>query len=194
MIHPHHTEVDRAITTIHDTDLDELGRQLHTLIELNRDHPSTPDGFPATTSGASPSTSRRPVDDDSVDLTSVEAAADARPLHRDPLLTAERRARQALTRAAHNLDTAQAHLRHAEQLRHTTLVHNPEPGCWIMHRIGAWEPIHRVTDFTDIFARPLDEPRAVGRWAYDFARRVGRLPTIDECRRHQRGDKVMVAA
>lgn len=194
-----HADIDRSIAVITSVDLGELGRRLHALVELNRTHPSTPDGYPTSTPGAPTPTSRPRTDtdpDDQIALTSVEAATHARRNHHDPLAAAERHATEMLRVAADALTAAGAHLARADQHRTTRPDEglNPEPGCWAMARIGAWEPVHRTTNLADILAHPLDEPRPLGRWAYDFARRQGRLPTADECRRHRDGKKVMVAA
>jgi hypothetical protein len=61
-------------------------------------------------------------------------------------------------------------------------------GCWAMARIGHWEPIHRYTVHVN------GQAYALGRWAYDFTRNVGRLPTVAECERHSRGQQVRMPA
>lgn len=191
-----HRDIDRALASIAATDLADLGRRLHTLVDLNRAHPSTPDGYPSSTLGAgTPTIHAHTLDPDGeITLTSVEAAANARTTHRDPLERAEQHAVQHLCLAAENLALAEQHLRRADQLRANRPDRpDADPGCWAMARVGGWEPVHRVTDLADILDRPLDEPRPLGRWAYDFARRVGRLPSIEECRRRRDGRKVMVA-
>jgi hypothetical protein len=63
-----------------------------------------------------------------------------------------------------------------------------EPGCSIVAGIGEWEPPYRTTDFAHVPHGPLlPEPRIVGRWAYDFVGRHGRLPTTEERREHRDG-------
>lgn len=61
-------------------------------------------------------------------------------------------------------------------------------GCEVMKRYGVWEPIFRETDLGGVLNRKYH----LGRWAYDFAVRYGRLPIEHECRAHIEGRKVRV--
>lgn len=71
-----------------------------------------------------------------------------------------------------------------------------DPGCEIVSEFlradgtRYWEPIHRTTDLGGLLARPY----ALGSWAYDFARRNGRLPVKHETQVHVDGRRVMVKA
>ena len=66
-----------------------------------------------------------------------------------------------------------------------------EPGCEIVARARdargqpEWEPVFRTSDVDGNLPRPY----RLGRWAYDWVRRYGQLPTIDEIRRHLEGRK-----
>ncbi len=62
--------------------------------------------------------------------------------------------------------------------RRQTLADLPpeERRCSIMAAVGFDEPPLCITALDGL----LPEPRPVGRWAYDFARRQGRLPTLEE--------------
>lgn len=78
-----HHRLDTAITTLTTTDLNQLAHRLRTAID--RDIPSRPDGYPTRTPGSDPGTAHTPHDnDDRIDLTTVEAAADARTHWHDP--------------------------------------------------------------------------------------------------------------
>ena len=187
--------VRRTVAQLHDIDLTAIARDLLALDDLNQRHPSTPDGYPTQTPGAAPATSNGHTGGVDVKLTSVEAAADARRHSTgDPYHAIQANALRAIHEALDRLDRAR-HL--LDQVRHVPADRaalNPEPGCWAMGRIGAWEPVLCVTDLSTVLGHPLDEPRPLGRWAYDFAKRAGRLPTVDECKRRQLGQRVMVDA
>jgi hypothetical protein len=194
-----HKEIDRAIASLRAVDLDDLGRRLHDLHELNVRNPSRPDGYPSSTPGAPvPSASAPPPlsDDDEdegpVDLTSVEAAALARGDHNDPMQRSEYHARQSVRDAAADLAVALAHLAKTEAHRRPPAT--PAGGCWVMGRVGGWDEAYCSSDLHEFLAKALDKPQTFGRWAYDFVRRNGRLPTLDERRAHQNGDKVVPAA
>lgn len=55
---------------------------------------------------------------------------------------------------------------------------------------GRYEPVHRVSDCGGI----LPEPVPLGRWVYDFVRRLGRKPTKGEMERHHQGRTIRVPA
>lgn len=71
-----------------------------------------------------------------------------------------------------------------------------DPGCEVVARIKRpdhgswWEPEHRTTDVGGL----LERPYRLGRWAYDFARSNGRLPTEPETIAHLEGRRVRVGA
>ena len=63
-----------------------------------------------------------------------------------------------------------------------------DPGCEIVGSVtGAFEPTHR-RGFDHGGELPIR--LRVGRWSYDFIRRLDRLPTEEEIRAHVAGDRV----
>lgn len=52
------------------------------------------------------------------------------------------------------------------------------------------EPVHRTSDCNGV----LDKPMPLGRWCYDFTRTNGRLPSQNECERHDRGQVIRIPA
>lgn len=122
-----------------------------------------------------------------VNVTSVEGAAFANletDQPRDPTKVACKRALTRLDRVVRDLEYIRTLV--ADQARQGSTV--LPAGCWAMARIGHWEPIHRTTVHVN------SQAYALGRWAYDFVRNVGRLPTVDECERHSRGQQVRMPA
>lgn len=66
-----------------------------------------------------------------------------------------------------------------------------DPGCEVMTSVGSWAPTHvKSTDLKGI----LDRPYRLGRWAWDFARQAGRVPTTEEATQHAQGRDVPVPA
>ena len=61
----------------------------------------------------------------------------------------------------------------------------PAPGCEILAQVGVWA--------TRTKAGNLPEARMLSRWAADFVRRNGRLPTKAEAEAHAQGRKVRAA-
>ncbi len=177
-----HRIIDHHLDGLRDVDLARLGNLLHAAWQTTRDHPSRADGYPTSASGADSGGGGRGKSE----LTSVEAAA-TRPKTPDPydrivnaavgyLADADRALRACVNRLA-TLDN----LRDASELEPTVA------GCWCLARIGAWEPVsHTVVIDGD--------PRQLGTWAYRFHRSHGRLPTIDECKRRARGERIYVKA
>lgn len=128
---------------------------------------------------------------DTVDVTAVELAVmrRERPVA-DPYRTGVRRASQAFQNAVRQLDQclkALDALDLLDDLRDDDAGLAPDPGCWAMARVDSWEPIFRRTKIGNRYFE-------LGRWAYDFVGRAGRLPTEEECRRHAEGRKVMLPA
>lgn len=120
-----------------------------------------------------------------VTLTSVEGAVAARGAHKDEYATALTNALTFIEDAAKALNAAAARLGDLEEFRRTALLSDVAvaPGCWAMARVGSWEPVHATVDVQG-------EPRPLGYWAYKFQRAHGRLPNLDECRKHQSGRRV----
>lgn len=183
---PTRAQVAKLGAMVADMPVERITDRLAVLVERERRHgTNVPDGMPRSSmaggsSGGGPTVL---VDGDQVPVTSVEAAVIARerpPVDRQRRAVLEAvdalgAALDALRRAEHRLNLVDA-LRSDEEL-------TPEPGCWAMARVGAWEPVHRKTFVGD-------EERALGRFAYDFVRRAGRLPTIEECRAHSEGRRI----
>lgn len=191
--------INTDIATLETFDLAAFGRRLHAAVQRDRRHPSTPDGMPDHTIGASDPTPivapprvdqhGQPIPaEQPVTLTPTERAAAGRSHpprdeHRDLTKTASRN----LTAAVAALAAAQAALDKLDDIRDNHDGTSTEPGCRALARIGAWEPIYRRTTFQG-------ESWPLGEWAYKFLLRVERMPTIDECAAHARGQRVMVKA
>lgn len=67
-----------------------------------------------------------------------------------------------------------------------------DDGCEVVARVtgagggAAWEPIHVISSVGGL----LDRQHRLGRWAYDFIRTSGRLPTRQEITAHVAGKRV----
>lgn len=175
----------------------QLTAELAALVHLCREHPSTPDGFGTMASGADRSATtsgggKPELDEDGnplppVELTSVERAVDGRRQHRDPLERAALDGVRGAEVAIRGLQAIAAAIVAAQAARKPEEGAG-EVGCWVMARIGVHEPMHRTSTLGGL----LDVERPLGRWAYDFAREVGRLPTADECQTHAEGHAVVL--
>lgn len=175
-----HRIIDHHLDGLRDVDLARLGSLLHAAWQTTRDHPSRPDGYPTTASGSD--TGGR----GNAEMTSVEAAA-ARPKVLDPYDKVVRAAMGYLADADRALRACVNRLATLDNLRDDSGLEPTVAGCWALARIGSWEPVaHTVVIDGD--------PRQLGTWAYRFHRSHGRLPTLDECKRRARGDKVYVRA
>jgi hypothetical protein len=176
-----HRDIDRHLTNIANTNLATLGNQLHDAHQTSRTHRSTPDGYPTTTGGSGAGNS---------ELTPVEAAAEWLLTHPNPIDAYDRIVRDACHHLAHtdaHLTACRNKLTQLARLQDDAGLAPTEPGCWALARIGSWEAVaHTIVIAGD--------PHPLGNWAYLFHRRNGRLPTIDECRRRARGDKIYMKA
>lgn len=179
----HHRTIDHHVSGIGELSLTELARRLHAAYEVSRRNPSQPDGYPNTASGADSGPGGNP------ELTRVEAHAAQRIEHPNRLDPYDRTLRQALgyladtdraLRACWNKTLELATLQQSGDLAPT------EPGCWALERVGAWEPALYNVDLDG-------EVRRVGTWAYRFHRTHGRIPTLEECKRHTRGQRINMA-
>lgn len=75
--------------------------------------------------------------------------------------------------------------------RTLTATNHREPMCahcsqWVSDK----EPVHRTSDCNG----NLPAPTPLGRWCYDFVNRNNRLPSQNECERHDRGQVVRIPA
>lgn len=203
-MHITHDTLNDALLQLGEIDQAELGRRLHALLDLDRTHHSRPDGYPTSTPGAEPSSTVAPPRNlsEAPPGDRTEAAAWAHGAWRDQIH------KQLYDAAVHFIEAAN-HLRGAYIVATRPVPALPlaKPGktapvnndrqCWIMATIGHHEPAYRVTDFEGALAngvRLADGPRPVGRWAYDFVRRSGRLPSDIEKRAHAQGRNVNVPA
>lgn len=184
---PTRAQVARLGSAVANVPVERLTARLAGLVERERRHGTTvPDGSPRSSMGGSGGGPTVLVDGEHVPVTTVEAAVIARehpPVDRQrravvDAVDALAAALDALRRLEHRLALVDA-LRSDEDL-------TPEPGCWAMARVDVWEPVHRKTFVGG-------EERALGRFAYDFTRRAGRLPTIEECRAHAEGRRIHLA-
>lgn len=186
----HHKTIDAARDSLDTTDIINHAQNLHDALTRALDHPSTIDGYRNKTLGADPARdhgqAQTIIDEDghevAVQLTPVEMLAD-RP---DPKDEYDRLVTDAIAyfdEADRNLRASVNKIKQLNQLRSDSDIATADPGCWALERIGAWEPVFRRAEIDGEF-RPLS------RWAYDFLRSTDRLPTIDECKRHLRGQRI----
>lgn len=125
-----------------------------------------------------------------VSLWSVESAVVARQAHSDAYARGVVVVVRLVVDAVAKLHAAAARLDELERGR-IPLADKVDidggPKCWALARVGGYEPFyaHRVVE---------GENRPLGRWAYEFAVRHGRLPNLTECRQHLGGRKVYVKA
>lgn len=179
-------------------DAHAAAKRLKAALRRERNNRADPDGFAQGTSGdgGSGGGPKITVDledgtRDTVDVTAVELAVMRRERPTaDPYRTGVRRAAKSFEQAARQLDQclkALDALDLLDDLRDDDAGLAPDPGCWAMARVDSWEPIFRRTKIGNRYFE-------LGRWAYDFLGRAGRLPTTDECKRHAEGRKVMLPA
>lgn len=135
---------------------------------------------------------RHTIADPTGDAAAVPSAARRAEVELDVLL--ERVARSADEAARIVTRWAVALPVKADELQQ--LERQADPGCEVVGRIARangpahWEPVHSTTDLGGL----LDRKYRLGRWAYDFARANGRLPTVAETTSHVGGGRVMVAS
>lgn len=80
--------------------------------------------------------------------------------------------------------------RHPTPMEKKAVEKDNEPACACCARIEVWSPVHRNGDV----AGNLPAPMALCQWDYQFVRRTGRLPSIQEARRHALGLRVLLPA
>lgn len=197
-----HAMVDRLVSVLSSIDATKLGRKLHELVALDVSNPTSPDGFPTSTPGAS--VEGRPssgpvacVDPTTGDMRHdfgetcehceptagwpVERAVQARQGRAlDEVHTKLELALGYVSDATNALSAAVNKMADIDRIRDAAGLKDGEPGCWALGRIGAWEPVlHRVTI--------AGEERGLGSYAYYFYRREGRVPSEPECLKHVAG-------
>jgi hypothetical protein len=137
---------------------------------------NTRDGYPVSTISGGPGGG---------ELTSVEAAAEARigGKQRDPLNDAVRRCLAHLESAVHALDLLTVAV---DNLGNVTT--DPETlnkrRCWAMARVNNDDSFYRRVTIGDT-------SYDLGRFAWEFYRDTGALPTIQQCRQKALGRRVM---
>jgi hypothetical protein len=187
-----HRDIDHAIDGISTVNLDRLAKKLHGAYQTTLDHPSEIDGYKNSTFGASPATGGPSLIEDedgnmvTLNLTKVEADA----LRRSGIDDYDKIVRDAINYlgdADRALRACSNKLDQLHGLQDDEGMESTEPGCWALERVNSWEPVaHTVVIEGD--------PRPLGTWAYKFHRTNGRLPTIEESKRHVRGQKIRVKA
>jgi hypothetical protein len=179
-----HRDIDHHIDGISTVNLDRLTVRLHAAYQTTLDHPSRPDGFKATASGGDAGPGGN------TELLKVEADASRRvenPQWVDEYDRIVRDAINYLADADRALRACSNKLDQLHGLQDDEGMVSTEPGCWALERVNSWEPVaHTVVIEGD--------PRPLGTWAYKFHRSNGRLPTIEESKRHVRGQKIRVKA
>lgn len=166
--------------TITGTSWNALQKEIIEGIHRERAHPSTPDGYPKTTIGGGGGGGNETA-------TSVEAAVIARQQKtRDEHRIEITRAVDAIRNVCDEISRARGALARISKMKSDEEL-NPEPQCAAMARVGTWEPFHRNHTIDNKIV-PL------GRWAYDFARAMHRMPTIEECKARAEGRRVRINA
>lgn len=196
---PKDGRVDELTRPLTDFDPTKAAERLKTALARERGNASRPDGWSrggdGTGGGGPKITVRNELDDlESVDVTGVELAVFQRQRqHDDNHTVACTRAAQALetaSRAISALTTELEIIDSIQALVDEDLDPDLEPGCWAMARVDSWEAIFRNTEIPGI----AETKFPLGRWAYDFVTRTGRLPTTEECERHKAGQRVRLPA
>lgn len=205
--------LSRHLDAIRDTNHARLRSGVLRWAKVCIDHPSRPDGYPTSASGADRTlgAGSRPTDE-TAELRHLHTGGDLHEFGHAPAsndTSVERAATAKKARDQIEMNTMavvgwvvqiddlyrriEAKLLENERIQSTADL-NPEPACWFMAQIDVYEPKHVKTDFAGILPQPLDEPRYVGRWCYDYVRATGTIPTREQRRQHARGERVMVAA
>lgn len=176
--------------------MQQLVRRSRAVVMVELANPSEVDGFPAAHGG--PGGGGGPtlvIEGDRVPATAVELAVLAGRAAPDPYSAISRRIVEAWDQLVAKADEVEGLVLAAERLQAPTGL---SPAYdWVAQSAGLpfderWAEIHKRTTFAGYLERPLDEPRAVCRWTYDFVRTHRRLPTKDEMLQLLRTGKVKV--
>lgn len=181
--------------------IEQLLAEARALVTLDAEHDSQIDGYPTRTpgggsigggAGRTVTVTDETGSPDHVPITSVEAAVIAREARgRDQLHDIAISVRSRVDRIADELLGLQSDLVRAGNIRSTGNIEANQPYCHVAKFVcspplpfdQAWE-IHRRTTLDGYLDRPFPEPVGLSRFAYDFARRMRRLPTEAEMREH----------
>lgn len=182
--HHTHQTIDTDTKALTKTNWAELAEQLHAAIDIELNHPSTP-GYPTHVIGAGPPTGPTNTEIDIVELTTVEAAADYNKRHKDEYAKLIAKATRYHEDIHANLRACTNMLEKITALRGGTPPTGPT--CQAMARIG-------ITDRAAHTPMIDGKPTPLGAWAYKFYNTHHRLPTVDECHKHNdpRITRVMV--
>lgn len=176
--------------------LQQLVRRSRAVVMVELANPSEVDGFPAAHGG--PGGGGGPtlvIEGDRVPATAVEPRCACGPGCAGPVLGDLSSDRGGVDQLVAKADEVEGLVLAAERLQAPTGL---SPAYdWVAQSAGLpfderWAEIHKRTTFAGYLERPLDEPRAVCRWTYDFVRTHRRLPTKDEMLQLLRTGKVKV--
>lgn len=181
--------------------IEQLLAEARALVALDVEHDATIDGYPSRTpgggsigggAGRTVTVTDETGSPDHVPITSVEAAVLAREARgRDQLHDIALSVRARVDRIATELLGLQSDLVRAGNIRNEAGLDANQPYCHVAKFVcspplpfdPAWE-IHRRSTLDGYLDRPFPEPVGLSRFAYDFARRMRRLPTDAEMREH----------
>jgi hypothetical protein len=180
MSRPKTARADELIAELRRQDWVKLRRRMHEAIRRNDGPTPRRDGLRRAGEGAG-------VRGGGVSDPTYGAAMGRDEL--DRLRTFTRQAARHLENAVVEVRAFVEQLDAVEQLANDADL-NPEPICWAMARVGSVEPVWRTGDV----GGRLKEPRALGKWAYEFVMAMDRLPTDEECRARAEGRRVRVKA
>ncbi len=168
-------------------DWGDLEKRLAGALQRNATATAARDGFSATSSGFAGGGAGGGGEVN--DPTSKTAAARVEWGDvRDPLADHTKVAVRALEQAVTSIQVLRSRLDAIDHLGDADDQVESAPGCWLMGLVGVWEPVHRTGDV----GGRLKEARPLGKWAYDFVRTTGELPTREQARAHAEGRRVRV--
>lgn len=187
-------QLDHLTTRITTIDWQKITAQIMQHLEIERRWPTTPDGYPTRTPGANPSSGGSghiidaPGDEghgEAIDLTTVEAAAEARAFHHDRHATLVSLAQQALRNIDAELTALQAAITQLDKVPVPQDVADQADAMWCTHCLTV-EHNGRPLDHHEVRA---DRYAGLGlcRWCGDFRNRWQRLPPAALVDMHARG-------
>lgn len=188
---------DRRVPVSGTSQLQLLVRRAHAVVAVELANPSSVDGFPAGHGGGGGGGGgpTMVIEDDRVPVTPVEMAVLAGRVTPDPFSAISRRIVEAFDVVVAKVVEVEGLVQAAERLQAATGL--TPLYDWVAQMAGLpfderWAEIHKRTTFAGYLERPLDEPRPVCRWTYDFVRAHRRLPSRDEMLQLLRTGKVKV--
>lgn len=182
------TELFAHLRGVKEKDWADLRRRLADALQRDATATAARDGFSGTSSGFAAAGGGTSGVNDSSGNTGVARAEWGE--RRDPLHEHTAAAVKALEAAVTAVQVLRSRLDAIDHLSDVDDQVDPAPGCWLMGLVGVWEPVHRTGDV----GGRLKEPRPLGKWAYDFVRSTGELPTREQARAHAEGRRIRVKA